>query len=140
MCAKYEGITPTPCSSSFTINHEWWISTDICWLPSDRTFKGVTPRVHTRFVQNAPKVGNPIGRSGYTGSPDYVFSSKIIFSLFSLKICSILTKYEGITPKNPKVRLIFRFLTNKYCFFHILGFSCSHLISNSDLSHWTVHA
>ena len=39
-----------------------------------------------------------------------IFSSKNIFSLFFHKICSILTKYEGITPKTPKVRLIFRFL------------------------------
>ena len=39
------------------------------------------------------------------------FGSKKYFSLFFHKICSILTKYEGITPKTPKVRLIFRFLT-----------------------------
>ena len=37
------------------------------------------------------------------------FFIKIFFSLFFHKICSILTKYEGITPKTPKVRSIFRF-------------------------------
>ena len=38
-----------------------------------------------------------------------IFSSKIFFSSNTHKICSILTKYEGITPKTPKVRLIFHF-------------------------------
>ena len=37
-----------------------------------------------------------------------IFSSNIIFSYFVNKLCSILTKYEGITPKTPKVILFFR--------------------------------
>ena len=48
------------------------------------------------------------------------FSSKNIFSLFFHKICSILTKYEGITPKTPKVRLIFRFFLRVAFFFQPL--------------------
>ena len=45
----------------------------------------------------------------FFGSKKYFFT-KNIFSLLFHKICSLLTKYEGITPKTPKVRLIFRFL------------------------------
>ena len=39
-----------------------------------------------------------------------IFSSNFLFFLKTYQICSILTKYEGITLKTPKVRLIFRFL------------------------------
>ena len=59
-----------------------------------------------------------------------IFSSKNIFSLFFHKICSILTKYEGITPKTPKVRLIFRFLTIMCTFFSFLGGFGADLVSN----------
>ena len=45
------------------------------------------------------------------------FSSKIFFSSNTHKICSILTKYEGVTPKTPKVMLIFRFFVTFESFY-----------------------
>ena len=36
------------------------------------------------------------------------FHQKVFFSLFSYLIWKIITKYEDITPKTPKVRLVFR--------------------------------
>ena len=77
-----------------------------------------------------------------------IFFIKKYFSLFSLKICSILTKYEGITPKTPKVRLIFRFFSPGGDFFATLhkyrgvlatNFMNQHLSVKFELSETEIH-
>ena len=39
------------------------------------------------------------------------FSEKVFFTYFVNKLCGMRAKYEGITPKTPKVRLIFDFFS-----------------------------